>query len=298
MTAELGYGLAAVGRPGYINLGRARDLGESRSVEALQARAFDLLDAAWAGGIRFFDTARSYGLAERFLGQWLRARSIAAQEVFVSSKWGYRYTADWQVTAPAHEIKEHSLAMLRQQWPESESELGPWLRLYQVHSATLESGLFERPEVFRVLAVLKERGLEIGLSTSGPRQAEVIGRALTVRVDGKALFSSVQATWNLLETSAAPALAEAASAGWRVIVKEALANGRLLLETERLGAAPDATALAAALAQPWCSIVLSGAVTTDQLASNLQARQVRGPWPDMAEDPQRYWKARAALPWG
>ena len=37
----------------------------------------------------------------------------------------------------------------------------------------------------------------------------------------------MQATWNLLEPSAGPALAEARAAGMGVIIKEALANGRL-----------------------------------------------------------------------
>ena len=48
-----------------------------------------------------------------------------------------------------------------------------------------------------------------------------------MRVGGVNPFQSVQATWNLLERSAGPALADAHAAGWGVIVKEALANGRL-----------------------------------------------------------------------
>ena len=52
----------------------------------------------------------------------------------------------------------------------------------------------------------------------------------SVEVEGVPLFSSVQATYNLLEPSAGPALAEAHDAGRTVIVKEALANGRLVQE--------------------------------------------------------------------
>ena len=36
-TCHIGLGLAAIGRPGYINLGRDRDLGEDRAVETLRA---------------------------------------------------------------------------------------------------------------------------------------------------------------------------------------------------------------------------------------------------------------------
>ena len=63
----------------------------------MRERCFAVLDAAWASGIRYFDAARSYGRAEEFLSAWLAARGIAPADVVVGSKWGYRYTADWQV---------------------------------------------------------------------------------------------------------------------------------------------------------------------------------------------------------
>jgi aryl-alcohol dehydrogenase-like predicted oxidoreductase len=87
-ATSLGLGLAAVGRPGYINLGRDADLGPDRSVAALAQRAHDVLDAAYGAGIRYFDAARSYGRAEEFLASWLRARQIAPGAVTVGSKWG------------------------------------------------------------------------------------------------------------------------------------------------------------------------------------------------------------------
>src|SRR5690242_21906168 len=68
---RFGLGLAAVGRPGYINLGRDRDLPADRTVEALRERSYQLLDAAYAAGVRYFDVARSYGRAEEFLAGWL-----------------------------------------------------------------------------------------------------------------------------------------------------------------------------------------------------------------------------------
>src|SRR5438067_5798661 len=41
----------------------------------------------------------------------------------VSSKWGYTYTAGWQVEAARHEIKDHSLAALERQLAESRALL-------------------------------------------------------------------------------------------------------------------------------------------------------------------------------
>jgi aryl-alcohol dehydrogenase-like predicted oxidoreductase len=294
-VTPIGFGLAAVGRPGYITLGREHDLGSDRSVEALERRSHEVLDAAYEAGIRYFDAARSYGFAERFLASWLRQRRLPPKSVTVGSKWGYTYVGDWHVDARVHEVKDHSLAALRRQIAESRTLLGEYLDLYQIHSATLESGVLDDHAVLSELSALRDSGLTIGLSVSGPRQAQVIRRALAVRVDGVNPFHSVQATWNLLEPSAGPALAEAHDAGWGVIVKEALANARL--------AEHDQEAIAAALANSWVDVVLSGAVTVDQLRSNVLAATMPLA-PDhlaelatIAEPADQYWTERSRLAW-
>jgi aryl-alcohol dehydrogenase-like predicted oxidoreductase len=294
-VTPIGFGLAAVGRPGYITLGRDHDLGADRRVETLERRSHEVLDAAYDAGIRYFDAARSYGYAERFLASWLRQRGLPPKSVTVGSKWGYTYVGDWRVDARVHEVKDHSLAALRRQIDESRELLGQYLDLYQIHSATLESGVLDDAAVLAELNNLRADGLTIGLSVSGPRQAEVIHRALAVRVDGVNPFQSLQATWNLLEPSAGQALAEAHDAGWGVIIKEALANGRL---GDR-----DQEAIAAALANPWVDVVLSGAVTVEQVRSNVRAAAVaRSPdeladLAKMAEPPEQYWKERSRLAW-
>jgi aryl-alcohol dehydrogenase-like predicted oxidoreductase len=97
-----------------------------------------------------------------------------------------------------------------------------------------------------------------------------------------------------------------------VIVKEALANGRL---TERaalapltslareLNTTPDALAIAAALAQPWADVVLSGAATHAQLESNLRALDadyrpaIEERLAGLAGPPEDYWSRRSALAW-
>ena len=226
-VSPIGLGLAAVGRPAYITLGRDEDLAGDRSIDALRARTHELLDAASAAGIRYVDVARSYGLAESFLGSWLDQLPPDAPIPTIGSKWGYTYVGDWRLDATVHEVKDHSLAAFRRQLAESLAILGDRLALYQVHSATLESGVLEDRHLLAELAGLPERGIVAGLSVSGPRQADVVRRALEVRIDGRSPFSSVQATWNLLEPSVETALVEAHDAGWGVIVKEAVANGRL-----------------------------------------------------------------------
>ncbi len=309
VVSRIGLGLAALGRPAYITAGRTQDLGDGsdRSIEAMETRSHEVLDAAWAAGVRYLDVARSYGHAERFLSSWLQSRRIDPGHVVVGSKWGYRYVGEWRMDAPVHEVKDHTIAMLRAQLPESRNLLDPWLRLYQVHSATLESGVLADAAVLGELARLRaEEGLVIGMSVSGPRQSEVVHTALAIRVDGVNPFACVQATWNLLEPSVGPALAEAHDAGWGVIVKEALANGRLLgepamvAEAARLGTGPDAIALGAVLANPWVDVVLSGAATPDQVRSNASASSVEvtaADLPGLAEPAITYWERRAARAW-
>jgi aryl-alcohol dehydrogenase-like predicted oxidoreductase len=311
-VSRIGLGLAALGRPAYITLGRDRDLGVDRSVHALERRCHDMLDAAYAAGVRYVDAARSYGLAERFLGSWLRNRELSSSPVTVGSKWGYEYTGGWALNVGIHERKDLSVDMLRRQLPESRSLLGLHLGLYQIHSATPESGVLDDARVLEELVRLREGGLAIGLTVSGPRQADTIARALDIEVEGVNPFQCVQATWNLLETSAGVALAAAKARGWGVIVKEAVANGRLTDRHANESVAPlmhhsaargttlDALSIAAVLSQPWVDVVLSGAITPDQLHSHLSALSIPvedAVWPDVAERPDDYWRRRSALPW-
>ena len=157
------------------------------------------------------------------------------------------------------------------------------------------------------LARLRTDGLRIGFTATGPNQSQTIERALQTGA-----FDAVQATFNLLERSAGPALAAASAAGLGVIIKEAVANGRLtargdlpalLSAAADRGVTPDALAIAFVLSQSWVDVVLSGASTAPMLASNLSAGDVA--WDPavgtslagVVESPQRYWQRRSALAW-
>jgi aryl-alcohol dehydrogenase-like predicted oxidoreductase len=319
VVSPIGLGMAALGRPGYINLGHAQDLGHDYDVAVMERGAHEVLDAAWNAGVRYFDAARSYGLGEQFLADWLKSRVVSPGFVTVGSKWGYTYTADWKIEARAHEIKEHSLAALNRQWPESLARLDGYLKIYQIHSATAETGVLENRPVLQKLAELKSEGIRIGLTLSGPGQGETLRRALEIELEGTRLFDSVQATWNLLEPSAGPALTEAHAAGIGVIIKEALANGRLtdrnlepdftsklgILQNEsrNLGTSTDALVLAASLSQPFADVVLSGATNADQILSNVQAcrlqidQAILARLLSFAEPPDIYWTTRNKLAW-
>jgi aryl-alcohol dehydrogenase-like predicted oxidoreductase len=319
VVSRIGLGLAALGRPAYITSGRDADLPD-RSPAGMRARTYEVLDAAYAAGVRYADAARSYGRAEEFLAGWLADRGH--RDVVVGSKWGYRYTGQWRLDG-VQEVKDHSLAMFTSQLAETRGYLGSVLALYQVHSLTENSPALGDTALLAALARLRDDGILVGLSTSGPHQADTLRRALAVTVGKAPLFSATEVTWNLLEPSVAAAAAEAAQAGWAVLIKEALANGRLapggdaarpgspLATAAATGAmTADAVAIGAALAQPWATVVLSGAVSAAQLHANLTALRSGGMRDsslsqavteqlieNLTENPAAYWSERSARPW-
>ncbi|PXY22435.1 aldo/keto reductase [Prauserella muralis] len=307
--ARTAVGLAALGRPAYINVGRVGELPAQRNVGAMRAATHAVLDEAYARGVRRVDAARSYGRAEEFLADWLSARGHG--DVVVSSKWGYAYVGDWRPDASVHEVKEHSLARFRAQWRETTALLGGVLSLYQVHSLTADSPLFTDEPLLEALAGLADEGVRVGFSTSGPAQADTIRRALTLEVAGRRVFTAVQSTWNLLEPSAGLALAEAHDEGVLVQLKETLANGRLAVEPPPAVAAlartrrvrPDAIALAAAYAETWADVVLVGPASVAQLAANLAGAELEltdaelETLAELRESPEAYWARRSALAW-
>jgi aryl-alcohol dehydrogenase-like predicted oxidoreductase len=306
---RLGLGLAAIGRPAYITVGRAADLGEpaDRSIELMRARAHELLDAAWAAGIRYLDVARSYGLAETFLGGWLARHPSRRSTLTIGSKWGYEYVGGWRVDAAVHERKDHSLRMFETQWPQTIEALdGSHPDVYLIHSVTPDSPALRDTPLLDRLRELAATGVRVGISTSGPHQSDVLTEAMAL---SDSPFRAVQTTWNLLEQSAADALRSAHTANWLVVVKEVLANGRLtdaaasgavhdLAQAD--GQTTDAFAIGAALAQPWADIVLTGAVTPRQLLANVLARTPSsdpGHLAALAEPPVTYWDERSRLAW-
>jgi aryl-alcohol dehydrogenase-like predicted oxidoreductase len=183
----------------------------------------------------------------------------------------------------------------------------------------MESGVLRNKDVLDELARLRSTGLRIGLSLSGPGQADTLREALKIRFDGKLLFSTVQATWNLLAQESGEALGEASGQGMGVIIKEALANGRLTSRNQEPlftknralleeiasfnNTTIDAVALAAAMNQPWADVVLSGAATVAHLYSNVQACAVKGAIAtdtlveNLRESPSVYWTKRSQLAW-
>ncbi len=321
MPAQLGLGLAALGRPGYVTLHHAADLGHAYDPAAMEAQAHSVLDAAYHAGVRYVDVARSYGKAEDFVASWLENPDVDGRQVTIASKWGYTYTAGWSTSAAQHEIKDHSLATFTRQLEESLQRLGRNLSIYQIHSVTAESKTLDDDALIDAIAGLREKGITAGLTVSGAGQDVAIRKSLEVQRDGRRVFDTVQATWNLFERGAESALKEASDAGVTVIIKEALANGRLThanTESDKLlsgrlskikqiaehhGVTVETLGLSAALNRPWARYVLSGAATVGQVTANADARELAfddnldAELRELSVSSDDYWRARSRFKW-
>jgi aryl-alcohol dehydrogenase-like predicted oxidoreductase len=312
---KLGLGTAALGRPQYINV--RQHTTKHSDVETFRKQSFAVLEHAYNSGVRYFDTAPGYGLAEELVLEWLQTKEDHSVEV--ATKWGYTYTANFEVDATIHEVKEHSLSKLKEQWNFSKKLL-PYLKVYQIHSATLETGVLENTDVLAYLAFLKrEHKLIIGLTTTGTNQLEVIKKALKVTINEIQVFDLFQVTYNFLDQSLQEISAELVRQNKQIVIKEALANGRVFRNhtyphytemyrtLERLSkkhsVGVDAISLKYCEQTITDSIVLSGASTSEQLRDNLKLHTFTLSNNDidilngLKVTPDFYWAERKKLAW-
>lgn len=275
-----------------------------------------MLDFAYENNVRYFDTAPSYGNGERYLIDWNNERKH--NDVVLSTKWGYTYVAKWELGFTGkHEVKEHSIAKLLEQWNVSKVLL-PELKIYQIHSATLESGVLKNESVLIQLHhIKKQAGIEIGISTSGHNQNEIIVEALNIKVEDEYLFNSFQVTYNILEQSTFEVLNLLHTKNKTIIIKEALANGRVfdhlnqevfpLLKrlSDKYNVGIDAVAMRFVIESINPTYILSGASNKSQLEQNLKVMQRNLAFTvseikelrSLHTDPKLYWENRSKLSW-
>lgn len=314
-TLSIGLGTAAIGRPQYINI--RNDQPGHFSLDSFRKQGNQVLNAAYNHGIRYFDTAPGYGLAEELLLEWVLKKEDKSIEV--GTKWGYTYTANFEASATRHEVKEHSLSKLKEQWIFSKKLL-PYLSTYQIHSATLDTQVLDNEEVLHFLAVLKrDYAILMGITTSGSNQVEVIKKALDVEIDGIQLFDAFQVTFNVLERQLGSIATELKKQNKRIIIKEALANGRLfpnekyshysrvykflkvLAKKYKVGI--DAIAMRYCIDKIHPYKVLSGASNILHVQENIEAGTFKLESDEVAElhafqiSSKHYWEERKKMQW-
>ena len=312
---NIALGTAAIGRPQYINI--KKEPSNELELNKFKQHGIDVLNAAFNAGIRYFDTAPGYGVAEQIMIDWLKTKND--NSINIATKWGYSYVANFDPHAVIHEVKDHSLPQLIKQWGKS-IELIPYLTTYQIHSATLDTGVLDNEKLLDKLAELKDQyQLKIGITTSGNNQVEVIKKALDISVNGTQIFETFQVTYNMLDQSLALVADELIKEGKRIIIKEALANGRVFrnknysdyndlyneleLLAKKYTVGVDAIALRFCIDTVNPFMVLSGASEEFQLLENLKANQFKLEQEDIdllksfKIDSIAYWNERKKLSW-
>ena len=311
---RIGFGTAAIGRPSYINLNTQKS-ASFNDVKTFKAEGVMMLKNAAISGITHFDTSSGYGIAEDMLLAFLDEDK--PENITISSKWGYTYTANFELNPEKHEVKEHSLKKLNEQWGKSMLML-PYLNLYQIHSVTPDSDVLENNAIlYRLFEIKKDFGIDIGITTSGTSQNDVIEKAMEIEVDNEPLFTSFQATFNILDQGLIQMKDKLKNK--RIIIKEALANGRIFrnnnyphykklyddleLLADKYNVGTDAIALRFCMDIFEESMILSGAGTKEQLLQNLKASEFKLSKDEIeklrkyAIDTNDYWNERKLLEW-
>lgn len=316
MNTKFCLGTAAIGRPVYINV-RQTHADNTFNLDLFNAEGIRFLEEAYSLGIKHFDVAPSYGAAEHMLQEWLTVNKHS--DVALSSKWGYSYEANYKSDAKIHENKEHSLQRLTTQWEETKKLL-PHLKLYQIHSATIESAVLDNKEVLQKLNFIQnEFGVEIGVTVTGANQNEIIKKALNITINGKQLFSSIQVTYNVFEQGLLEVLPLIKEHKIKLIIKESLANGRVFKNeqfsnykkmyelmdklSEKYNVSNDAVALRYVIDSVSPDMLLLGAINKEQLLSNLNCKNFSLTSDELTKinslknTSEAYWNERAQLTW-
>jgi aryl-alcohol dehydrogenase-like predicted oxidoreductase len=314
-TQKIGLGTAAIGRPQYINIKNQES--ETFDLNTFRLKGYQVLESAYQQGVRYFDTAPGYGLAEQLLIDWVKDKKDPSIEV--ATKWGYAYVANFDPTASIHEVKDHSIHQLISQW-EVSKKLLPYLSTLQIHSATFDTGVLKNEEVLQQLAQLKSKHqLLIGLTTTGANQVEVLKKALGVHVENIPLFDVFQVTYNILDQSLSEVSSLIKENGKRIVIKEALANGRIFPNSKypvyeemyvalekmasKYSVGIDAIALNFCVQTIDPFIVLSGASELNQIKENLKSNEFLLEEKDLSTlksfgiNTTDYWLERKQLGW-
>jgi aryl-alcohol dehydrogenase-like predicted oxidoreductase len=178
----------------FGGIGSAPELfGRGESEE----EAFALMDAAWAAGTTFFDTAPSYGggRSERWVGKWRNERGVP---VLLSSK------VYWSVTGDPDDRGLSRERVLREAEGSLERLGVDQLDLYLTHAPDPETPI---EETLRALDELVRTGKVRAIGASN-LDAEQLEQALeTSQRLGLARFEWVQNEFSLLEQRAGGVLA-------------------------------------------------------------------------------------------
>jgi aryl-alcohol dehydrogenase-like predicted oxidoreductase len=241
---EFGLGLIGIGKPwGFAN---AEVPGERQ--------ALTLLERAFALGVRYFDTAPSYGVSEQRLGGFLAALTPAERGALrVATKFGEHWDA-----AKGEPFVDHSLDALKRSLDGSVARLGR-IDVLQLHKTTT------RVLASDDLARAWEYAAALGITAIGASVSDVESAALAI---ASAAYSVLQLPYNAAQQTFAKVIDDAARCGMRIAVNRPFGMGRMLYENREL---TKQDAFGFILEKHFEGVILSGTKSPPHLEENWRA---------------------------
>lgn len=245
-SIQLGLGLIGIGKPwGHV----AGPVPSEREAHALLEFAVEL-------GIRYFDTAPSYGdgVSEARLGQFLGGLTAAERaRLTIATKMGEHW--DGTIAAP---FADHSFDALRRSLDASIARLGR-IDILQLHKTT--------PAVLasEELARAWEYARSLGITRMGPSVSDLESARLALE-DPR--YSVMQLPFNQANPSFAPVLDRARYTGTWIAVNRPFAMGAMVH-----GGADKREAFRYILDRGFTGAILTGTTSQVHLRENWEAFQ-------------------------
>ncbi len=245
---ELGCGLIAIGR----------EWGTTPEVPS-EEKARQFLETAYDLGIRFYDTAPSYGLSEERLGSFLDSLSPDQRNtVRVATKFGEHWNPDTK-----EPYVDHSLDALKRSFDRSYQRLGK-IAVLQLHKTTpdvLLSGDVEHAFYYALDGDVDEAGA----SVSDLESANI------VLYDG--MYTSMQFPYNQSNRTFDSIIQRAGYYGVSLVINRPLQMGLAVKQSESADEKQSATvdAFRFITRRDFNGVVLTGTSNIEHLKENMVA---------------------------
>jgi len=241
---ELGLGIIGLGKPwGYM----ASEVPTERN-------AIQLLEFAYQSGIRYFDSAPSYGIAEERLGKFLRSLNGPQREqVRIATKFGEHWDAEQQ-----QPFVEHSYDALRRSLDASLKHLGR-IDVLQLHKTT--------PEV--LLSTDLDRAWDyaasLGIAMFGASVSDLESAGIVI---DEARYGSIQLPLNRADAKFSVSVEEAAAKGLWIATNRPFAMGAMLYGEHPV---TQVEAFRFVLRHKFNGVILTGTKSKEHLKENWRA---------------------------
>jgi aryl-alcohol dehydrogenase-like predicted oxidoreductase len=241
---------------GLLEIGKP--WGHVPSAVPEESKAIEFLEFAFESGIRYFDSAASYAVAEQRFGKFLQSLTPAQRgTVTVATKFGEHW--DFEKDEP---YVDHSFEGLARSLGNSMRLLGK-IDVLQLHKAT--------PEVLRSGDL--ERAWELagsfGIGILGPSVSDLDSARIALE---SRRYQMMQLPFNMEFQKFQDVIPQASAQGMYLAVNRPFAMGKLLYsEGQESAHEKRVAALAFVLKQRFRGVVLTGTKTKAHLMENQQA---------------------------